>query len=232
MKKFLCVCLFGAIFFAVSPAFAEPATAAVPAAETLTKFDLDFPGGSPQELILAIEKAMGRPLNAIIASEYDNVKMPPIRMTGIDVQQLFEALEQATESIQPIFIGSNANYQKVEFGFRTQVWDPRAPGVVMGKPLSDSSIWSFFYNGPQKTKFTRFYLLTPYLNRGLTVDDITTAIQTGWKMLGDSPKSALSFHKETNLLIAIGESNQLQTIDSVLQALNTPVPPVKTKPNP
>ena len=29
----------------------------------------------------------------------------------------------------------------------------------------------------------RFYLLTPYLERGMTVDDITTAIQTGWKML-------------------------------------------------
>jgi hypothetical protein len=76
------------------------------------------------------------------------------------------------------------------------------------------------------------YLLTPYLDRGLTVDDITTAIQTGWKMLGYSPTPELSFHKETKLLIAVGDPNQLETIDRVLSALNPPGPTPIVKPEP
>jgi hypothetical protein len=68
-------------------------------------------------------------------------------------------------------------------------------------------------------KVCRFYPLTSYLERGLTVDDITTAIQTGWKMLGDKDAPTINFHKDTKLLIAVGDPAKLETIDSVLQAL-------------
>jgi hypothetical protein len=61
--------------------------------------------------------------------------------------------------------------------------------------------------------------LSPYLDRGFTVDDITTAIQTGWKMAGEMPTPELNYHKETKLLIAYGEPNKLQTIQQVLQTL-------------
>jgi hypothetical protein len=75
------------------------------------------------------------------------------------------------------------------------------------------------------SKACRFYLLSPYLERGLTVDDITTAIQTGWKMLGDSSTTpSISFHKETKLLIAVGEPGKLEVIDAVLRALESPKP--------
>ena len=51
------------------------------------------------------------------------------------------------------------------------------------------------------------------------MDDITTAIQTGWKMLGDKDTPTISFHKDTKLLIAVGEPGKLETIDAVLRAL-------------
>jgi hypothetical protein len=56
------------------------------------------------------------------------------------------------------------------------------------------------------------------------VDDITTAIQIGWKMAGVTPSPELDYHKETKLLIAYGEPDQLQTIEDVLQALPKPAP--------
>ena len=71
-------------------------------------------------------------------------------------------------------------------------------------------------------KICRFYSLAPYLERGLTVDDITTAIQTGWKMMDDSDTPTIRFHKETKLLIAVGERSKLETIDAVLMALEPP----------
>jgi len=71
------------------------------------------------------------------------------------------------------------------------------------------------------------------------VDDITTAIKTGWEMMGlsgaggfgggggsggggrESAQPKISFHKDTKLLIAVGEPSKLETIDAVLKALQT-----------
>jgi len=52
----------------------------------------------------------------------------------------------------------------------------------------------------------------------MSVDDITTAIETGWKMLGETSPPTISFHKDTKLLIAVGEPSKLETIDAVLKA--------------
>jgi hypothetical protein len=99
-------------------------------------------------------------------------------------------------------------------------------------PLRDESVW--YFRGREKapdpsifgetkapvvTKTSRFYALTPYLEQGLKVEDITTAVQTAWKMLGEKETPSISFHKETKLLIAVGEPSKLETIDAVLAAL-------------
>jgi len=207
MKKPLYVILW-LTALAVTPAFSQGT--AMPllqnSAAPLAKFDLDFPGGTPGELVAAIQKAMGRPLNAIVPSDYASLKLPSLKMKGVDVAQLFQALEQANQT------------NTAMFGFKTM-------GTV-----SDDSVWFFYFRGAAKT--SKFYLLTPYLDHGLTVDDITTAIQTGWKMAGISPTPALSFHKETKLLIAVGDGYQLQTIDQVLGALSAPTSAPKAKPDP
>jgi hypothetical protein len=179
----------------------------------LTRFDLDFPGGSPTELVAAIQKAMGRPLNAVIPAERADLKMPPLKLKGVNVAELFHALTEAND--RQTFPGMPST----RFGFST-----------IGT-ATDSSIWYFFFNGPPAPqKFSGVYLLAPYLDQGLTVDDITTAIQTAWKMLGYSTRPELSFHKETKLLIAVGEPSQLGIIDKVLHALQPPTPAVPAKP--
>ena len=104
------------------------------------------------------------------------------------------------------------------YGFRTR--NPNA--------ISHDSIWYFYVEKPATSpqvapvvpKVCRYYPLTSHLERGLTVDDITTAIQTGWKMLGDQETPTISFHKETKLLIAVGDPAKLETIDAVLKALS------------
>lgn len=205
------------------------AKATEPAAEpALTKFSLDFPGGTPKQLVAAIEKAMSRPLNAIIPPEHADLKLPPLKMSNVDVRQLFQALEQTSQKTETYvtgtyysFQGSNpsSSYQQMRtgYGFRTQ------------GQISDESIWYFYVEKPTlppaevrtPQKLCRYFALAPYLERGQTVDDITTAIQTGWKMLGDDDAPKISFHKETKLLIAVGEPEKLAIIDDVLRALNS-----------
>jgi hypothetical protein len=196
-----------------------------PAKQTpaLTKFNLDFPGGTPKELVAAIEKATHKPLNVIISDKDADVRLPPLKLNNVNVWDLFNALQSASTKVESysaasVYMGFPPSYQQMatSYGFKTD-------GTV-----TDDSIWYFVVTKPTVTpevppqKICRFYPLAEYLNRGFTVDDITTAIQTGWKMSGDPAKPELNYHNETKLLIAFGEPGKLNVIDEVLKALQPP----------
>ncbi len=208
-----------------------PGSVPQPELPNLTKFSLDFPGGTPQQLVTTIEKAMSKPLNVIIPAEHAEFKLPPLKMGNVNVWQLFQALEltslkderyvSATYYVGGANGGPSESYSivKTSYGFRSS--------SAQSNALSDDSIWYFHVEKlpippqvkPAVPKVCRYYPLTSHLERGLTVDDITTAIQTGWKMLGDQETPTISFHKETKLLIAVGDPAKLETIDAVLKAL-------------
>jgi hypothetical protein len=184
----------------------------------MTKFDLNFAGGTPKELVAAIQNAMGRSLNAIVPEEFAEVKLPALKMEHVNVAQLFEALTASSRKSEAVRTsGYPNNYQITTTGY----------GFRQGSQavISDDTIWYFYVEKPvgppsyPTAKACRFYSLAPYLEHHFTVDDITTAIETGWKMLGESPSPMISFHKDTKLLIGVGEPYQLETIDAVLKAL-------------
>jgi hypothetical protein len=210
-----------------------PAGAAIPQQQSgeLARFSLDFPGGTPKELVAAIQQATGKPLNAIVPDEYADIRIPALKMSNINVGHLFTALEQASRKTQAYEAGSYygggayGTYRSIQQVTTSYGFQP-GPG-----PLTDDTIWYFHaekppmptISGTGEAKAVRFYALEPYLRphgeQHLTVDDITTAIETGWKMLGETSPPKISFHKDTNLLIAVGEPNKLEIIDAVLKAL-------------
>jgi hypothetical protein len=160
---------------------------------------------------------MGRPVNAIVPEEFAFVKLPALKMKNVTVAQLFEALGIASRK-----------------SIRTGGPEPRnvssSYGFLTKGPATDDSVWAFFADEPvipPPVSVCRFYSLAPFLTAGFTVDDITTAIETGWKMLGDASPANIRFHKDTKLLIAVGDVSKLEIIGSVLRALDTS----KTKPD-
>jgi hypothetical protein len=206
--------------------------AAAPAAPEpgLTRFNLDFPGGKPKALVAAIEKAMGRPLNAIVPEELADTELPALKMNSVDVSQLFQALAAASRKSEAVVssvggygggLGGARNYQVVNTscGFRAG---------SEGRQ-TDDTIWCFYVDKPvlpavsSSAEVCRFYSLAPYVDRGLSVDDITTAIETGWKMLGGSSMPAIKYHKDTKLLIAVGDPSKLEIVDAALKALEPAV---------
>ena len=214
----MCLATLGSapIFGQQSGSSPSPAAVRQPG-NALTKFDLDFPGGTPGDLVAAIQAATGKPLNAIVPAGEAGVRLPPLKLRGVDAAQLFRALLLASHRHEIHISYSRAReqtptYRDTFFGFRTD-----------GAP-TDASIWYFHsdrvFPGGSAPKALRFYLLTPYLDRALTVDQITTAVQTAWKMLGITDPPAISFQGGTNLLIAVGRPSQLDTIDAALKALN------------
>jgi hypothetical protein len=186
-------------------------------APKLTKFDLDFAGGTPDDLVIAIQKALGRPLNAVVPPQFSKRQLPPLKMRSVDVAQLFNALYQASTTNEPVPNSQMpGQYFVSTFGFKTE-----------GAP-TDDSVW-FFFGGvppvnPPPQRFCQYFLLTPYLEKGLSVDDITTAIQTGWKMLGTSDRAELSYHPETKLLIIVCDRDNFEVVRSVLAALKDSKP--------
>src|SRR4051812_46711801 len=174
-------------------------------AEPEKRFDLDFRGGPPALLVEQVQKTAGMPLNVIIPEERNGVVLPPLKLRNVTVPQLFNALGAASVKSETRLMGNNYQHLTTQFGFRSVDTRPTA-----------NSIWYFFVEdpGPWPTPpsppVCRFWQLEPYLEK-LKVEDITTAIETGWKMQGVKPMPKLSFHKDTKLLIACGQREQLTT---------------------
>lgn len=191
------------------------------------KFDLDFPGGTPKELVKAVEKATGRPLNAVIPDEYADLKICAVKVKNVTVPQLFEALKQASKKVERYMIDRPDNNWYFEehaamYGFNTA-----------GVP-DENAIWYFYREGEPDAYQTisatvcHFYQLSPYLDAGYKVEDITTAIGTAWKMLGVTKTPEISYHKDTKVLIVVGDADKIRVIDNVLGQLSQGKP--KSKP--
>jgi hypothetical protein len=194
-------------------------------------FDLNFSGGTPELLVDMIQKEAKMPLNVIIPQEHKDVFLPPLKLRGITVAQLFEAITAASVSMETRITGYSTvaggrerpQFQHVttRFGFKTPNQPPRA-----------NSIWYFYVDSPPpppeetaaQPRQCRFWQLEPYL-QNLKVEDITTAIETGWKMLGVNPLPKLSFHKDTKLLIVVGQPSQLTIVDEALRELTPRLDP-------
>jgi hypothetical protein len=163
-------------------------------------------------------------LNAIIPEELAATKLPALKMNSVDVSELFKALTAASRKTETVLAGTTS------YGVSQYQYVQTACGFRQGSEarLSDDSIWYFYVEKPNPpppsaaAKVCRFYSLAPYLDRGATVDDITTAMETGWKMLGETSPPTISFHKDTKLLIAVGEPGKMEIIDAVLKALAPP----------
>jgi hypothetical protein len=200
------------------------ARTAADAGGELQRFDLDFPGGTPDQFVAAITKAMERPLNAIVPNDRKNAAIMPIKVFGVTVPELFSALEAASAAERPLVTTSgngskNVQFRTVSMGFRPNV-----------NNITDETVWSFYSTQPtpeflqalgesrQTEQVCQYFQLAPYLVDH-SVEDITTAIQTGWKMLKITPMPQLSFHEETKLLIAVGQAAQIAQIPQVLEQL-------------
>ena len=151
-------------------------------------------------------------MNAIVPDEFANVAIPELKMKNVDALQLFRALDEASRKTEYVK-NSDGSYSTFNTGCGFH---------NVGPVLADDTVWFFYVQKPKvppSSKICRFYALGPYLDLGISIDDITTAIKTGAKMLGETDEPTMSFHKDTRLLIAVGEPSRLDIIDSALRAL-------------
>ena len=226
------------------PARALPAANRAVDVSQLMHFDLEFPGGSPTDFLAAVAEASGKEVNAIIPRDCEDTDLPAIRVKNVNIVDLFQALEAASRRTVAVVSGfaqagfpPTYNQFETSFGFRTS-----------GVP-SDDAIWYFYRKTPSlppdssssaPDRRVRYFHLGRYLET-YQLEDITTAIQTGWKMLRlnatDQPIPEMNFHKDTQLLIAVGDPRGVEIISQVLSELGRGAPrgggvPVPNVPTP
>lgn len=161
-------------------------------------FNLDFKGGTPQELVQAMraafEKTWTEPpaINIIVPDNLANREVPAIQLRKVDAGAVFEVLNGMwrADGLQWVRAGDN-------------VW------VLHG--VSDRRKTRAFYVGDLLKKFK--------------INDITTAVKTTWEFggAGKASKPDLKYHQETNMLIALAEKEQLDTVTEVLAQLRMAV---------
>ena len=64
-----------------------------------------------------------------------------------------------------------------------------------------------------------------HLLKKFKVDDITTAIRSTWELGGREAKAELKYHQDTQLLLAFGTSDQLNSMGEVLAQLRLALTP-------
>jgi len=209
-----------------------PGVTAKPAKTTPTepdpafaRFDLNFDGGAPGELVRQIRDATRQPLNVIIPTDLESTDLPALRLKYVTVPQLFEAIEQSSR--KTIYQPNNPNNPFGAYGGQAYTATVTSYGFKTAAHPSPDCIWHFYYEKPVSPPATvqpssaacRFYQLESHLNRGLNIDDITTALETAWKMMGEDDIPKLKFHQDTTLLIAVGQPEKLMLIEQVLTQL-------------
>lgn len=174
--------------------------------------NIDFKGGSPAELLQAIQKASGQEPNVIMQPNAAKVRIPAFKLRDVTAAQIFVALNTLSE--MPAVNG----FWKPAPSPDGEIWtlvvphmSPPAFDPTTGKPMGPSVDY-----GDQKN--CKVLNLTMVLD-DYSVDDVTTAMKGAWDLLGSSQPPTLRFHKDTKLLIIVGDDRQINVANDVLREL-------------
>lgn len=229
MKRiFSSICMAG-ILPLMSASLAQPTPTATPspsravssanASRPETKrMDIDFPGGDPKKLLDAIDKASNPRPNVIIHPEAAHVNIPAFSLRDVTPGQVFTALNTLNQT-------GDAPFWQAVVNQDGEIWtlmpSPRPAQLIdpsTGLPIGQGQPKP----ARSQSRQCRVFNLTPVLD-DYTVEDVTTAVKGAWELMEVREEPAIKYHKDTKLLIAFGEPNELALINQVISELSNNV---------
>ena len=172
-------------------------------------FNLDFSGGTVGNLLTLLLNVMPSRPNILVSPTANNLLVPPLKLTGVDLRSLFKAL--------PTFMSAHTAGKKVELRVDFGIGS-----------LNNTIITLYTYQRRVNTARvipdrTEVINVADLLAGGeLKITDLVTAIETAWAMnsQGKTMKNPqLKFHKETNLLLVKGSIAAVSLVKNVTRQL-------------
>ncbi|MCF3648655.1 polysaccharide biosynthesis/export family protein [Synoicihabitans lomoniglobus] len=203
--------LFLALFCSFATAQSTDSPPPFPSSQAPIRFDINFPGGSAHALVEMLQEVSGEPVNAFIPATASPFVLPPLSYRNVTVEEVLAPLRwfQNVAILHDGVIKSQR--EGYEWGLDRGIWVMQVQTVT--------NVPDIFEVEPVNIR----RLLAHY-----SIDDLTTAVDSAWKLQGAPSESALLFHPETSLLILKGRRLDLETARKVLQnlAIDETVPEV------
>ncbi len=168
--------------------------------------DLDFAGGTATSYLDAVRQATGGKINIVAMPHVEEIIVPAMKLREVSVFAAISLLDgeslQAADrlvrlDVQPV--GPAGGDLTPLFKVAAIVEETRE-----FSPSLRSNIWS----------------VADMVAGGMTPENITTAVSAALELIGpESAKAQVRFHKETSLLLARAEVEQIEIIDNVIDEL-------------
>jgi hypothetical protein len=174
--------------------------------EPEARFNIDFPGGTPRELIAALNEASGTPVNAFIPETVHAFTMPPMKYYNVSVSEVLKPLQGR----QVINVAEERGSRESDIQEISYRWS------------SSDNIWRMevqdIYPSPP-TQFIVAPFNVSHLLEAYTIDDITTTIDSAWKLNRAPKENEIMFHPETKIILVKCPAEDMQVLSSVLDTL-------------
>jgi hypothetical protein len=164
--------------------------------------DLTFPGGTALDYLNAVRERAPH-VNVITQPDVALVQMEPVQLQRVD-----------TASAVFLLSGMDARV-----GDRWIVLDVGDAGQGPGEPIYVVRAKEAGRRGRAGLQ-SAVWLARPIIERGVAAEDLLTAVETAVRMFAEaSAQTEISFHAETALVIARGPTDEIEAIESVIDAL-------------
>lgn len=194
-----------------APVNSEVSSPAPIPAKPARTFDVHFNGGTLAEYVQAVRQASGNTANVVVTPAAAEIPMTEVALTGVSARSAIMSLNSVVDLDQNRTVVVRAIVDAPDEGevFTVGAY-PQRPHEQQASQ-EDSKVWS----------------LASIVQSGQRVEDVVSAVETALSLYPEAkPKIELRLHKDTNLLIARGRVDQLQTVEQVIEAL-TPPPPAR-----
>jgi hypothetical protein len=173
-------------------AFSFPAAAQQAQLSSEKLVDIDFEGGTINELIQTIQKNNVTDINIIMSDEAACLYLPAMTLRSVTIADLITALQSLGD---------------IE-GRR-----------IMANPTSSNIITiSVVPMGRKEQRMSKVFNLSE-ITKTNSIDDIVTSIKTAWEMMSNNVTAELKYHTETKLLIVVGTVHELETVHDIFVEL-------------
>ncbi len=155
-------------------------------------YDVEFAGGTLEELFSAIWEQNRKRTNVVIGDDVKTVNVPGLYLSGISMLSLAHTLQRICPGV---YMDTSENII----------------GLYGRKEPTSVQIYNIQHLVDQEDEDLRYSL-----------EDIATTIQTGWEMYDDSQMPEMKIHEDTFLIIVEGTESEQKIVASVLDSLTSP----------